>query len=186
MMTKRRDTKVLIVDDNRDAADSLAILVDMWGFSARVAYDGCQALKALAEEPCDCLFLDLAMPLLDGYSVAQRVRQLPRVSSVKLVALTAYSDARHLEKLWESGFDNYLTKPADPSEIKRILDMLEEVKQMTARNSLVLHEVREQVSSMRGEVTEQIKEMKQEIQEVKDEVKELRGDLKELKEGEGI
>src|SRR6266702_3932849 len=83
--------RVLIVDDNRDAADSLAMLARVWGYEARVAYDGEAALETALTFRPDCLLLDIGLPRLDGYALARRVRQQPGLETAKLVALSAYS-----------------------------------------------------------------------------------------------
>jgi two-component system OmpR family response regulator len=163
--------RVLVADDNRDAADTLGVLLRMWGYQVRVAYDGAQALQVLDEYRPDCLFLDIGMPLVDGYAVARRVRQQPELRGVKLVALTAYSDEEHLRRVWEAGFNNYLPKPADPSEVKRMLEMLAEVKHLAEQNLAMLRVVKDEVEDIR-----------EELKEVKDEVKEIREELKSIKE----
>jgi CheY-like chemotaxis protein len=81
--------RVLVVDDNRDAADSLALLLRLWGYDSRVSYDGVHALQRAHDFHPDCLLLDINMPGMDGYTVARRLRQEPELGSVKLVALTA-------------------------------------------------------------------------------------------------
>src|SRR5215211_313987 len=83
---------VLVVDDNKDAADSLALLLQLWGYVVRVAYDGSSGLRAaLAYQP-DCLFLDVGLPDLDGCTLARQLRAQSGLGRAKFVALTAYSD----------------------------------------------------------------------------------------------
>ena len=68
---------ILVVDDNHDAADSLAMLLTIWGYDVRVAYDGADALEATADFRSDCIFLDINMPIMDGCAVAQHLRRDP-------------------------------------------------------------------------------------------------------------
>ncbi len=103
--------RVLIADDNRDAADSLAFLVRIWGHDARVAYDGQEALNiALAFQP-QIGFLDLGMPKLDGYQLCRQIRWDMSLSEMVLVALTAYSDEETRLRVRAAGFDHHLVKP---------------------------------------------------------------------------
>ncbi len=119
---------VLIIDDNRDAANSLVSLLELWGQAARVAYGGPEGLQAAMEMPPDCIFLDINMPVLDGYGVAQKIRQRPAMKKVKLIALTAYSDDEHIKKIWEVGFDYYLNKVCSVADIRRVLEMYGKTK----------------------------------------------------------
>jgi CheY-like chemotaxis protein len=119
--------QVLVVDDNRDAADSLCVLLRLWGFSCRATYDGNAGLKAASEHRPDCLLLDIAMPGMDGYTVARRVRAQPCLNNASLVALTAFSDKTHVQMSQEAGFDYHFVKPTDPLEIKRLMDQLSKV-----------------------------------------------------------
>src|SRR5262245_35005774 len=104
----RNRLHVLVVDDNRDAADSLCLLLRLWGYDCRVAYDGAAGLRAACDYQPDCWLLDIAMPGLDGYTLARRVRAQPSLVRAKLVALTAYSDETHVRRSQEAGFDLHL------------------------------------------------------------------------------
>lgn len=123
----RRVLHVLVVDDNRDAADSLCMLLSLWGYDCCVAYDGAAGLQAAYAYRPDCLLLDIAMPGLDGYTLARRVRAQPGLDHVKLVALTSYSDETHVQRSQEAGFDIHLVKPTDPLEIKKLMETLSNV-----------------------------------------------------------
>lgn len=112
------------MDDNTDAADSLCMLLRLWGYDCQVAYDGATGLQAACDYLPDCLLLDIAMPGLDGYTLARTVRSQPGLARAKLVALTAYSDETHVRRSQESGFDLLLIKPTEPLEIKRLMDRL--------------------------------------------------------------
>ena len=122
--------EVLVVDDNRDSADTLKVLLQMWGHKVRVAYGGNEALQAAISSPPDCILLDINMPDMDGYAVAAKLRQRSGTANVKLIALTAYSDAFHLDKIWEVGFDCYLNKLGDLSDVKRVLQRDDERLQL--------------------------------------------------------
>ena len=122
-----RGFHVLVVDDNRDAADSLCLLLRLWGYSCRATYDGKAGLKAASETRPDCLLLDIAMPGMDGYTLARRVRAQPFLDNAMLVALTAFSDEKHVHLSQEAGFDYLFVKPIDPLEMKRLMDKLSKV-----------------------------------------------------------
>jgi CheY-like chemotaxis protein len=113
--------RVLVVDDYRDAADSLAQLCRLWGHDVRVAYDGEQALRlARAHRPRVAL-LDLAMPGMDGVRVAQRLRRAELRDACVLVCVSGYRGA-HIDRLVaQAGYDHFFTKPADPAELQRLL-----------------------------------------------------------------
>ena len=107
--------RVLCVDDNQDAATSLAYLLGAVGYDARACFDGPSALTAAAEfRPTVCL-LDISMPGMDGYELARRLREL--LGRPLLVAVTAVTGAEFERRAAEAGFDHWFTKPADPSEL---------------------------------------------------------------------
>src|SRR5262245_26277347 len=107
----KRPLRVLVVDDNRDAADSLGLLLRLWGYDCRVADDGAAGLEMARAYRPDCLVLDLGMPRLDGYGLAEQLRHEPGLERTKLVALTAYSDEDRVRRAREVGFDFHLVKP---------------------------------------------------------------------------
>jgi DNA-binding response OmpR family regulator len=182
-----RRPRVLVVDDNRDAADSLRLLLRLWGFESRAAYDGAEGLAAAYAYLPDCLVLDIGLPSLDGYALARRIRQHPRLAGAKLVALSAYSDELHIRRTQEAGFDHRLVKPANLSELKGILDMLDEVIRLTYKTEELTRQnvvLATQTKELLHEVKEEIKEVKQEVQGVKAAVKELKEELREVKERE--
>ncbi|MFC3457855.1 hybrid sensor histidine kinase/response regulator [Massilia haematophila] len=104
--------RVLVVDDNRDAADTLAALLVSMGHTTAVAHDGYQALRMLPGFAPQVVFLDLGMPGLSGYDVAAEVRKDRRNDGVRLVALTGWGGAADRERSARAGFDRHLTKPA--------------------------------------------------------------------------
>src|SRR5262245_32102458 len=91
--------RVLIVDDNEDAADSLAMLARVWGHEVQAVYDGETALATAIVFRPDCLLLDIGLPRLDGYALARRIRQEPGLESAKLVAVSAYSSEEHAQRV---------------------------------------------------------------------------------------
>jgi CheY-like chemotaxis protein len=168
---------VVIVDDNRDAADSLAALLELRRYECRVAYDGLAGLKAALDEVPDCLITDINMPGLDGYALAQRVRAEPALVGVKLVALSAYSDAAHRKRAAEAGFDYTLVKAGDPTALE-VLKMIEEIKELAAKT----RDLAKQNVDLAGETKGLIQEVKEELKEVKQDVQELKQDVKDLKD----
>lgn len=114
MLTTQR---VLVVDDNVDAADLTADVLRMNGILVSVAYGGYEGLEAAKSEVPDVIFLDIGMPFMDGYEVAKAVRQEISLKGVRLVALTAWGDDLSRQKSKEAGFDLHLTKPAKIAEL---------------------------------------------------------------------
>jgi len=175
--TSRRGLRVLVVDDNRDAADSFAALLQLLGHRTTVAYDGPEALRAAAAEPPDCAFLDISLPGMDGYELARRLRADPGLGRVKLVAHSSYSDARHTERAAAAGFDFRLTKGADPAELEGLLTMLQKIMDLAetteqlARQNVALAD---QTKELLREVKEDLREVRQDVKELKDEIREIR------------
>ena len=119
--TRRR---VLVVEDNADIRDSVAMLLKMWGHEASFASDGMAGLaKALAERP-DVALVDIGLPGLDGYEVARRIRagDTPWSSDVTLIALTGYGQSSDIHRAREAGFDQHLLKPVDPVQLEVLLE----------------------------------------------------------------
>jgi PAS domain S-box-containing protein len=113
--------RVLIADDNRDAADSLALLLRLGHHDVRVAYSGRGALAVGQEFHPDVALLDIGMPELDGYGVARALRQQPWGAGVRLVAVTGWGQEEDKQRATEAGFDHHLTKPVDPEALERLL-----------------------------------------------------------------
>jgi CheY-like chemotaxis protein len=113
--------EVLIVDDERDAANTLAALLQIKGFVTHVAYDGNEAIaKAIACNP-DAFILDLEMPGQDGFQLANRLRAMPQFKSKRYIALTGYADQEHLDQASKLEFDDYLVKPCKLDVLMGIL-----------------------------------------------------------------
>jgi PAS domain S-box-containing protein len=116
--------RILVVDDNRDAAQSLATLLRLRGHDVRVEHDGAAALGAIASCSPQLVFLDLGMPGMDGFEVARRIRAEPRLQGVVLAALTGWGQREDRRRTAEAGFDHHLVKPADPEAVMQLLDRL--------------------------------------------------------------
>jgi len=111
--------KVLVVDDNKDAANSTAELLTICGAEARACYRGTAAVETLAWFAPDACVLDLSMPGMDGFELATRIRAAN--PGTLLVALTALSDAKTLAHEAQAGFDAHFTKPVDPAQLLHAL-----------------------------------------------------------------
>jgi PAS domain S-box-containing protein len=117
-------SRVLVVDDNIDAADSMATWLHLAGHDVRTAYGGAAALEvAVAFQPA-IVVLDIGLPGMDGHEVARLLRQTPELENVWLIALTGYGRKADLKLSEEAGFDHHLVKPADPQKLKALLASL--------------------------------------------------------------
>jgi PAS domain S-box-containing protein len=113
--------RILVADDNRDAAESLAMLLQIDGHELRVEYDGPGAIAAFAEFAPQVALLDIGMPGFNGYEVARKVRQREAGNSVVLIALTGWGQERDKDMALAAGFNHHFTKPIDPERIHEIL-----------------------------------------------------------------
>ncbi len=113
--------RVLIVDDNVDAADSLSLLLTVNGHEVRTAYDGPTGIQQAADFRPDFVLLDLGMPGMDGYQTARKVREIHGLDGLKLLALTGWSQGGDRRRTQEAGFDGHLVKPVDLAILERIL-----------------------------------------------------------------
>ena len=117
----KKHCRVLVVDDNLDAAETLTMLLEFLGHTVQMAHDGPSALQqALAWQP-DVVLLDIGLPGLNGYEVARRIRAEPSMASIVLVALTGYGQESDRQCAHEAGFDHHLAKPADFDLVENIL-----------------------------------------------------------------
>lgn len=115
-------TKILLVDDNEDAADTLSMLLEMMNHNTRVVYRGADALAILAKEQFDAVLLDIGLPDLDGYKVAQQIRTFN--NHIAIVAVSGYGQAEDVQKALASGFSGHLTKPVSLDSLKATLTSL--------------------------------------------------------------
>jgi PAS domain S-box-containing protein len=117
--------RVLVVDDSRDAADSMRMLLQLWGHEARAVYDGQAAVSAAAEFSPDVVLLDIGLPGTNGYEVARQIRNLPTGSEAVLVAVTGYGQDVDRIRSHDAGMQHHLIKPVEPSDLERLLDALQ-------------------------------------------------------------
>lgn len=113
--------RVLVIDDNRDAADSLGTLLELFGHEVQTRYEGRSALALLDDFVPDVIFLDLGLPGMDGFAVAREIHQRFQEKRPRLVALTGYGTDRDREATREAGFDRHLVKPVEPDELQSLL-----------------------------------------------------------------
>lgn len=117
--------RLLVVDDNQDAANTLAMLLRMQGHDVKVAHNGPAALELAASHCPDLVFLDIGMPGMDGYEVARRMRRIPGLESVVLAALTGWGQQEDRRRSAAAGFDHHLVKPPEPQAVELLLTSLE-------------------------------------------------------------
>jgi CheY-like chemotaxis protein len=115
---------ILIVDDNKDGAQSLAILLQLSGHETYTANDGLTALEAAERLRPDVLLLDIGLPGLNGYEVCRRIRQQPWSKNLVLVALTGWGKEEDRRKSAEAGFDSHLVKPVDHAVLAGLLSSI--------------------------------------------------------------
>ena len=120
--TSESNPRVLVVDDNEDAADSLATLLGVMGYEVRTAYDGPEAISAADEFQPAVALLDIGLPRLSGYDIARHVRE-QRGRDVLLVAITGWGQEDDRRRAREAGFDHHFTKPAD---FEVLLELIEQ------------------------------------------------------------
>jgi CheY-like chemotaxis protein len=112
--------RVLVVDDNKDNADSIALLLKIEeGYEVCIAYDGAQALEQFEGFDPEVALLDLAMPKINGYDLARTFRE--RKPAIKLVAMTGLTSGANAQRSRDAGFDHHLVKPFDPKELQRVV-----------------------------------------------------------------
>lgn len=119
-----RKFRVLVVDDNRDSADSLALMLRMFGNDVMAAYDGDEALETAQSFHPEVMLLDLGMPRVNGYETARLIRQRPGGKNITLIAQTGWGQEADLRRTAEAGFDRHLVKPVDPSALMSLLTEL--------------------------------------------------------------
>jgi len=121
--------RILVVDDNQDAADSLGALLEIIGADVAVAHDGKTALDLVESHRPDIVFLDIGMPQMDGYEVARRIRRLPHFRSAMLVALTGWGQEKDRLQSEAAGFDRHLVKPADLDALRKLVARVHDPQQ---------------------------------------------------------
>lgn len=124
-------TRVLVVDDNEDAAALLGTLLGAFGYEVRVAYDAPSALSEADTFLPELALIDIGLPVMDGFELAQRMLQRPHLQSARLVALTGYGQERDRKASADAGFSAHLVKPVDAHELRGVLQALEPVEDRT-------------------------------------------------------
>lgn len=114
-------TRVLLVEDNPDTADSMVLLLEMLGHRVDLAPDGASALGLAASRRPEVMLVDIGLPDIDGYEVARRIRDDASFASVLLVAVTGYGQREDRERALAAGFDHHFVKPVDPDELDAFL-----------------------------------------------------------------
>ncbi len=120
--TKRR---LLVVDDNKDAAESMSMLLEMWGHEVAFAFDGPSALETAEQWQPEAVFLDIGLPGMDGYEVAERLRELPHAKDAVLIAITGYGQDDDRLRSVRAGIDHHLVKPVAPDALRNLIDSLQ-------------------------------------------------------------
>ena len=120
--------RILIVDDNRDGADSLAMMLKIMGNDTRTAYDGEEAVAAAAEFQPDVILLDIGLPKLNGYEACRRIREQAGGKELVIIAQTGWGQEEDRQRTHEAGFDHHLVKPVDPTALMKLLAELQAAK----------------------------------------------------------
>lgn len=108
-----RSKRILVVDDNVDAAAGVRMLLQACGHDVRAVHRGGEVLEATFAHGADVIFLDIGLPDVDGYEIARALRKHPRGQSIRLIALTGFGSDQDKRRALAAGFDQHLTKPAD-------------------------------------------------------------------------
>jgi len=124
-LRSRAGRSILLVEDNRDGADSLALLLKLMGHQVSIAYNGTEALELAGTISPHAVLLDIGLPGMSGYDVAQRLRRLPGYESTVLIAMTGYGQEEDKQRSREAGIDHHLIKPLDLATLKGVLETLE-------------------------------------------------------------
>jgi two-component system CheB/CheR fusion protein len=119
--------RVLIVEDDPDSAQMLALLLRLWGYEVAVANDGPDALDTALTFRPDVVLLDLALPGMDGYEVARQIRSLPELDKALLVAITGYGHEADVRRCEEAGMECHFLKPVEPAVLRELLAKAEEL-----------------------------------------------------------
>jgi CheY-like chemotaxis protein len=114
--------RILVVDDNVDVIETTTMLLSLSGHVVHSAKDGLQALHAATEFRPEVVLLDIGLPLMDGYEVARRLRQMPQTAGALLIALTGYGQQGDRQRGKDAGFDGHLLKPVDPHALAKLIE----------------------------------------------------------------
>lgn len=112
---------ILLVDDNEDSAESMAMILELEGHDVKLAFDGATALALAAEHKPTVILLDITLPDMDGYEVARRLRATPEGREATILAVTGYGSADDVRRSKEAGINRHLTKPLDPTTLSKLI-----------------------------------------------------------------
>lgn len=173
--------RVVVVDDHRDSADALLLLLKVLGFEAKAAYNATDGLALVRSFRPHCVLSDIEMPDMTGYELAQRIRREDDFRNIPLIAISGNCDPALADA---AGFNYYLTKPVPAitltSLLRKVLNMdahLERAEKLIEKQGAVVGEARD----LMREVKEDVKEIKSDLDDVKRDVKEIKDDLREVK-----
>jgi signal transduction histidine kinase/CheY-like chemotaxis protein len=116
--------RILVVDDNSDSANSLAMILRRMGHEIQTAYDGLEAVQTAAAFHPQVVLLDIGLPKMNGYDAARQIRKQPWREKVSIIALTGWAQEKDRQRAFEAGFDHHLTKPIEPAALKRLLTLV--------------------------------------------------------------
>lgn len=116
--------RILVVEDNRDSAESLRMLLELYGYEVTVAYTGPEGVKAAEEWHPSVVLCDIGLPGLDGYGVARQLRRNPATAKTPMIAVTGYGAEEDRRRSREAGFDRHMVKPVDPEVLHQALSAL--------------------------------------------------------------
>jgi DNA-binding response OmpR family regulator len=131
--------RVLVVDDNRDAADTLARAITEFGYEAKAVYDGNQALAEAVTFLPDMALIDIAMPGLDGYETVSRLRQQRISTYIIMVAVTGWTGEQYRRRAYDCGFDLYIVKPMTADTLRELLALLDPAIKATDQPQRLSH-----------------------------------------------
>lgn len=114
--------RVLVVDDNKDSAQTLGMMLKIMGNDVRTAHDGLEAIEQAADYRPHVILLDLGMPKLNGYDVCRRIREQDWGCDMMIIALTGWGQAEDRQRTKEAGFDHHLVKPVDVAKLNELLE----------------------------------------------------------------
>ena len=114
--------RILVVDDNLDALETLSMMVRLLGHDVATAHDGEEALAALGRFQPQVVLMDIGMPKLNGYDAARRMRQLPYGAGLLLIATTGWGQEEDRHRTADAGFDHHLVKPVEPAVLRKLLE----------------------------------------------------------------
>lgn len=121
-MSEAAGQRVLVIDDDVDCADTIAMVLRRLGAEVSVAYSGAAGLSLCQSFEPELIFLDIGMPQMDGYATVKALRGLGGATPLRIVALTGWGQAEDQERTLAAGFDHHLVKPADLAELRALLN----------------------------------------------------------------